>query len=53
VDAHTFIKGTEKFKQTSACQKADGKEFSGTVMGVFMAEFMQQGTTITSKVYQV
>jgi hypothetical protein len=40
----------EKFRQTSACQKADGDCFWDR-KGVLMVEFMQQGTTITSEVY--
>jgi hypothetical protein len=38
------------FKQTCACQKADGKYFLGQERSA-MVEFMQQGTTITSEVY--
>jgi hypothetical protein len=34
VDAHTFIKGAEKFKQMSACQTADGKSFLEQERGV-------------------
>jgi hypothetical protein len=51
VDAHTFTKQAEKFKQTSACQKADGYSFLGQDRkGVLMVEFMQQETTVTSEV---
>jgi hypothetical protein len=47
LDAHTLTKQAEKtFKQTlSACQKADCNCFLGQ-----MVEFMQQGTTVMSKV---
>jgi hypothetical protein len=49
VDAHTFTKQAEKFKQTYT------RMLMATVFwgkkGVLMVEFMQQGTTVTSKVY--
>jgi hypothetical protein len=53
VDAHTFTRQAEKkFKQMlSACQKADGNCFLGQEKKVLTVEFMQQGTTIMSKVY--
>jgi acyl-CoA thioesterase len=45
MDAHTFTKQAEKFKQTSA------RKLMATVFwdrkGMLMAEFMQQGTTLT------
>jgi hypothetical protein len=44
-------KKSRKFKQTlPACQKAVATVFWDRE-GVLMVEFMQQGTTITSKVY--
>jgi hypothetical protein len=49
---HTFTKQAKKYKQMSACQKADGNCFLGQDRkGVLMVEFMQQETTITSEVY--
>jgi hypothetical protein len=42
----------KNFKQTSACQKADGNCFLGQDMKrVLMVKFMQQGTTVMSEVY--
>jgi hypothetical protein len=43
----------KKFKQTSACQKADASCFlrQERGKGVLMVEFMRQGTTVTSDVY--
>jgi hypothetical protein len=41
---------SKKFKQTSACQKADGNSFLGQhKKGVLAVEFIQQETTITSE----
>jgi hypothetical protein len=49
VDAHTFIKQAEKVEQTSA------RKLMATVFwdrkGVLVVEFMQQRTTVTSKVH--
>jgi histone-lysine N-methyltransferase SETMAR len=49
MDASTFTKEPEQFKQMSACQKADGNCFLGQER-VLKVEFMQQGTTIMSEV---
>jgi hypothetical protein len=47
---HIHQTSQKKFKQTSACQKADGNSFLGQDWkGVLMVEFMQRGTTLTSE----
>jgi hypothetical protein len=47
----THSQNKPKIKK-KVCQKADGTSFLGQdKKGVVMVEFMQQGTTITSKMY--
>jgi hypothetical protein len=50
VDAHTFTKQAEKFKQTLFAIKLMQTVFWDR-KGVLMVEFMQQGTTTTSEVF--
>jgi hypothetical protein len=46
VDAHTFTKQDENFKQMLSARKLMATVFWDR-KGVLMVEFMQQGTTIT------
>jgi hypothetical protein len=50
VDAHKFTKQAENFKQNLSARKLVTAVFWDR-KGVLMMGFMQQGTTITSKVY--